>query len=211
MTPQATDFTADELTRIIGTPLRTRRHLPHPGLLFLAGLLLALALAVVGFFHYQPLTHRDDGIASSRVVGSNGVIASSTQKNDVVTWLEPKGLFTVTVVFTVYNGGRLPVTIERASGPTSIQRLNDQVYFEPRPASQVSADFNVGAKFFPFTVSARDAMTLIVRWSEQCVPSSAGTSDQTIRALPVSIRILDVHHTVMIPVHTFRIQARQSC
>jgi len=211
LTPQTTDFTADELTRIIGTPLRTRRHFPHPGLLFLAGLLLVLALAVVGSFHYQPLKHRDDGIASSRVVGSNGVIASSTQKNDVVTWLEPKGLFTVTVVFTVYNGGRLPVTIERASDPTSIQRLNDQVYFEPRPASQVSADFNVGTKFFPFTVSAGYDLTMIDRWTERCVPGSKSVSYRTIKALPVSIRILEVHHMVMVPIHPFRIKSPASC
>lgn len=210
MAQQTSEARLGELIESISTPLKTRR-LYHAGVIFLVGLFLLIVVAVVGAFHDQPLRYINNGIVSSRVQGSNGVIAARTQKNNLTTWLEPKGAFTVTVVVSMYNVGSLPVTIERLSGPSSIRRLSDRVYFEPSVFGTNSEGFNVGARFFPFTVPGHSELTLIDRWTEQCVPWSRRPHYRTINALPTSTRILEIHHMVMMPIHPFRIELAKAC
>jgi hypothetical protein len=181
---------------------------------------LALLLVVVGLVggaleyaaHYQPLLLVEEGGYGARVLTSDGAVGKYTGSGTQIGWwTEPKGLFTVEVAMTINSNGSLPITLHGVLAPIEYPAHSAATdFFDSSGKDEGNYGYRGGPRFHATSLAGHGSIELAVHWTQQCVPMSQDAGLQVV-ALPVQYSFLWFHHTVMVPMGPFTLNAIPNC
>jgi hypothetical protein len=178
-------------------------------------LLIVVALigsALVYADHYQPLLQVEQGGYGARVLTSTGALAkytaSGTQNG---WWTEPKGRFTVEVALTLNSNGSLPIVLHGVLAPIEYATHSAAtVFFDSSGKNEGNYGYRGGPAFHATSLAGHGSIELAVHWTQRCVTLSQGAGLQVVE-LPVRYSFLWFHHTVMVPMGPFTLNAIATC
>jgi len=171
-----------------------------------------VGLALVYADHYQPLLQVEEGGYGAQVLTSSGAVAKYTGSGTQTGWwTEPTGHFTVEVALTINSNGSLPIVLHAVSAPIEYATHSAAaVYFDSSGEDEGNYGYRGGPRFHATSLAGHGSIELAVHWTQQCVTIAQGAGLQVLQ-LPVSYSFLWFHHTVMVPMGPFTLNAIRTC
>jgi hypothetical protein len=124
-----------------------------------------------------------------------------------IIWIEPEGRYTINFEATITNRSPVSIAIESIGAPLVNQRGDHfRAYFYNRYVKS-----GEGKPFHHFALGAHDRISVVVTFTQACVPSATTTSSGEVTAMPVRYSMFGLSHSTTVPILPFGVQSRKSC
>jgi hypothetical protein len=124
-----------------------------------------------------------------------------------VFWIEPAGRYSVNYEATITNRSPLSITIEDIFSPLTYPRgAHVRTYFY-----NANVQSGAGKPFHSVTLGAHDKVSVVVTFTQSCVPSATTTSSGDVTVMPVRYSMLGLSRTTTVPILPFGVQSRKFC